>query len=168
MGKRRTPRLVAFVVTTLLTLSTLAIPARAMPIASAGRASALTPRPAPVSRDNRAKVLELINRSRASHHLGHLRLRVSLSDSAWRHSYRMMKAGRLFHTPNLAECILSSTNATRWGENIASGPSVGGINSAWMGSPVHRQNILDPRFRRAGIGVVKSGAHYWITLDLYG
>ena len=168
MGQRRTPRLVAFVVTTLLTLSALAIPAHATPVASAGRTSAVTPRPAPISRDNRAKVLRLINRSRAAHHLSHLRLRVSLSDEAWIHSYRMMKAGRLFHTPDLTHCILSTTNATRWGEDIASGPTVAGIHVAWMGSPDHRRNILDPRFRRAGIGVVKSGAHYWITLDLYG
>ena len=37
-----------------------------------------------------------------------------------------------------------------------------------MASPVHRQNILDARFRQAGVGVVVREGRAWVTLFFYG
>jgi uncharacterized protein YkwD len=145
--------------------------------ASAESASAIQGRdfvPAPITGKravlvrNRAVVLRMTNRVRVAHHLVPLRLNVSLSRPAWKHSYSMMKAGTLFHTANLTQRILSDTQGTCWGENIAMGPSLGSINEAWLNSAPHRANILNPRFRRAAIGVVLSGGTYWITFDFYG
>lgn len=36
-------------------------------------------------------------------------------------------------------------------------------NERFMGNPPHRANILDPRMRRAGVGVAFDGTTYWIT-----
>ncbi len=53
------------------------------------------------------------------------------------------------------------------GENLAkldrpSDPA-GQAHSLFMGSPEHRDVMLDPRFRLAGVGVARSGDHYWLT-----
>jgi uncharacterized protein YkwD len=45
------------------------------------------------------------------------------------------------------------------GENVGTGngarQSVSGLIEAWMDSPEHRTNILQPRFRDVGIGIVR-------------
>ncbi len=45
------------------------------------------------------------------------------------------------------------------GENIAYNDSVAGAMAAWMQSPGHRANILDPRFTHIGIGIVYGSAY---------
>ena len=50
------------------------------------------------------------------------------------------------------------------GENIAMGqrtPSE--VVQAWMNSPGHRANILDPSFTRVGVGYVREG-NYWTQM----
>jgi uncharacterized protein YkwD len=57
-----------------------------------------------------------------------------------------------------------------WGENIAAGsPTASDVMSAWMNSPGHRANILDPHYRDIGIGCAYSAGHtpYW-TQDFGG
>ena len=52
-------------------------------------------------------------------------------------------------------------NWSRYGENIApdpGSPSPGPTFDTWMGSPAHRDNILDRRFREVGIGLA-TGTH---------
>ena len=53
------------------------------------------------------------------------------------------------------------------GENLAKLTSVpnpaGSAHSQFMNSPEHRDVMLDPRFRRAGVGVARSGDTYWLT-----
>ncbi len=49
---------------------------------------------------------------------------------------------------------------TAAGENIAwsTDPSMAGINTMYMNSPEHRDNILNPVYGRAGVGVASNGA----------
>lgn len=54
---------------------------------------------------------------------------------------------------------------SRYGENIARGPSSADeVVDGWMHSPVHRENIMDCRFREMGIGLAFSGdkESYWV------
>jgi uncharacterized protein YkwD len=181
MGTRRSPRFVAgtavFVAAATLALSAQLSTASFLNVASAEPASQIyapgsTPSPITARQalllQDRAVVLRLVNRARAAHHLVPLRLNVSLSLLARKHSVQMMRAGTLFHTANLTQRMLSRTQATVWGENIAMGPSLRSINTAWLNSAPHRANILNPRYRRAAIGVALYGGHYWITFDFYG
>jgi len=48
---------------------------------------------------------------------------------------------------------------TAAGENIAwsTDPSMAGINTMFMNSPEHRDNILNPAYGRAGLGVASNG-----------
>ena len=42
------------------------------------------------------------------------------------------------------------------------------IWQSWMASPGHRENILDPRFTMAGIGVVNVGGWYYVSVVFLG
>jgi uncharacterized protein YkwD len=37
------------------------------------------------------------------------------------------------------------------------------MHRAFMHSPGHRANILNPAFRQAGIGIVKINGNLWVT-----
>ncbi|MBI3088920.1 MAG: hypothetical protein HYY99_01545 [Candidatus Colwellbacteria bacterium] len=59
------------------------------------------------------------------------------------------------------------------GENLALGPfaSDAALVEAWMGSPGHRANILNPRFTEIGVGVAKcvfEGRSAWLAVQHFG
>lgn len=45
------------------------------------------------------------------------------------------------------------------GENLALAPTVGTAHTGLMNSQGHRENILEPRFKRIGIGVIDNGVY---------
>ncbi len=52
------------------------------------------------------------------------------------------------------------------GENVGYNTDFSGLHSAWMHSPPHRKNILDPNYTLVGIGVVRGAdGVYWATQD---
>jgi len=52
-----------------------------------------------------------------------------------------------------------SVKYTLAGENLALAPTVETAHTGLMGSVGHRKNILDPEFRRVGIGVIDNGIY---------
>ncbi|WP_309617585.1 CAP domain-containing protein [Salinibacterium sp.] len=53
------------------------------------------------------------------------------------------------------------------GENIAAvSPTSAGVIEAWMGSPGHRDNMLNCEHTKLGVGVYLTGPHspYWVQL----
>ena len=127
--------------------------------ASSGvRAADLTPR---------QRMLQLLNQARRNHGLPVFRLNVELSKSAWAHSKRMAERNRLFHTTNLYEAVRAWSPST-WGENVGVARWLKRVHKLWMQSGGHRINILNPRFRRVGIGVVKARGRVWVTAMFYG
>ena len=42
------------------------------------------------------------------------------------------------------------------------------LETAFMNSPVHRENILNRRFTHVGIGVAHVNGAYWVTVTFYG
>lgn len=115
----------------------------------------------------RAKLYGFVNDYRADHGRVKLRDDRALSKLAWRHSLRMAKQRRLFHTADL-NVKLRSWKVTVWGENIGAGPSIWGVFKMWTKSDAHRRNLLDTRFRRSGVGIVHTRGGYWITMIYYG
>jgi len=114
-----------------------------------------------------AATLCLLNGERADRGLATLRLNDRLRRAALAHGSDMVEhsyfahAGRDGSQP--AERIrttgyLSSGNAWRIGENLAWGTgalsSPKTIMAAWMNSPGHRANILQPAYREIGFGVL--------------
>jgi uncharacterized protein YkwD len=115
----------------------------------------------------RAATLCLVNRERASHGEAALQPNAHLREAAQGHTESMVTADYFEHTGpggqtllqrlRNADYIYSSQIGYAIGENIAWGTGQLGtpraIVAAWMGSPGHRANILDPRYRDTAIGI---------------
>ena len=128
------------------------------PASSGVRAGELTPR---------ARMLQLLNQTRRNHGIPAFRLNLELSKHAWRHSKRMAERNSLFHTANLYERV-RAWSPSCWGENVGVARWLKRIRTLWMQSGGHRDNILNPRFRRIGIGVVRARGVLWVTTIFYG
>jgi uncharacterized protein YkwD len=109
----------------------------------------------------RRQTLCLLNEERAKRGLRPLRLNKPLSRASLRHSRQMVRK-HYFDHGNFVARIVNARYVTRrqaWAlaENIAWG--TGSLSTpaetvqAWMHSPGHRANILNPRFRDIGIGI---------------
>ncbi|MGH8975924.1 MAG: CAP domain-containing protein [Acidimicrobiia bacterium] len=77
-----------------------------------------------------------------------------LQSFAQRRAEEMARANKLWHTSNLGTQV---ANWQRVGENVGRGPSLRDIQTAFMNSPSHRENILHPAFTQIGVGVASDG-----------
>jgi uncharacterized protein YkwD len=108
----------------------------------------------------------LINRAREDHDRDKLRLSERLSNKARRHSRAMADEGTIFHSD-----LRKTVEDFVWslaGENVGMGPSMISLHKAFMNSPPHRENVLDRRFERVGIGVVWRDGTAFITVLFLG
>jgi uncharacterized protein YkwD len=109
----------------------------------------------------------LINAERGKQGLRALRLNSRLSKAARGHSRDMVRRRYFSHTTPDGSSFVKRIRGSgylrashRWavGENIAWGSrgrdSAAKIVRAWMNSPPHREEILRPSFRDAGVGIV--------------
>jgi uncharacterized protein YkwD len=111
----------------------------------------------------------LLNRKRERHGLGRLGRNSRLKRAAQRHTHYMEKHRCFAHECSGEPSVLSRLKRVRYihgglrrwsyGENIAYGGGHLGTPKAmvraWMRSPGHRHNILNPDFRQIGIGFVR-------------
>ena len=139
-----------------------AVPAAAAPAAITACASGHVHPAQVVKRQARVTTLCLLNRERRARGMRRLRLNRRLTVASIRHSRNMVRKGFFAHG-NFVSRIMNARYAKRraaWslGENIAWG--TGGLATpaqivrGWMNSPGHRANILNPRYRDIGIGIV--------------
>jgi uncharacterized protein YkwD len=116
----------------------------------------------------RTSELCLINRARAHYGLVPLRYNADLRDSATGHSASMVDHRYFAHEgpggsvdSRISRAgYISHSGTFTIGENIGGGSgrhsgSPMAVFDAWMHSPPHRANILDPSFRDAGVGVAR-------------
>jgi uncharacterized protein YkwD len=93
-----------------------------------------------------------------------------IDELAQTHSERMAAKERIFHTADLvAKLIEAGVSFWICGENV--GSSTVGLRAmflAFMRSPPHRANILNPAFRRVGIGIARARGALWVTLIFVG
>jgi uncharacterized protein YkwD len=115
----------------------------------------------------RARLLRIINDVRAHHGVKRVDLNLDLSRYAKRHSDEMADRRRLFHTNDLYSRV-RAYRANAWGENVGVGGTLRRVVRAWMKSDGHRHNILERRFSKTGIGVVRRGGRVWLTQIFYG
>ena len=107
--------------------------------------------------------VERMNRARVAGTGSRLRLDPQLSRSARKHTWEMVWARSLHHTPDAA-LRRRVTNWTILGENVGVGTSVDSLQRAFMDSPLHRANILYSTFRHVGVGVVRRDNRMWVTV----
>ena len=115
----------------------------------------------------RARLLRIVNDLRAHHGVRRLDVNIKLSRYAKRHSDEMADRRRLFHTNDLYSRV-RAYRANAWAENVGAGGTLRSVARAWMRSYAHRLNVLNGRFHKTGIGVVKRGGRVWITQIYYG
>ena len=104
-----------------------------------------------------------INALRASKGIGPLSVDVRLQTIARSWSSQMAGANTLSHNPSYTAQAPSTW--TKLGENVGYGPSVDAVATAFVNSPAHYANLVDPAFNAVGIGVVWSGSNLWVTED---
>jgi uncharacterized protein YkwD len=114
------------------------------------------------------ELLQLVNAERQRVNASPLVLNAQLIAAAQRHSDGMAASRRISHTGSDGSTMRSRIDATQYswstiGENIAMGqPTAAAVMAAWMNSPGHRQNILNPAFTELGVGYATgAGRPYW-------
>ena len=113
-------------------------------------------------------ILQQLNQIRVAHHLHPLSLCPNLSAAAMLHTRDMLAKGYFAHNSSNGQPFWRRIQAFypeprygTWsvGENLfwTSGAATApGSMKAWMASPDHRANILDPTWRQIGIATVSS------------
>lgn len=103
------------------------------------------------------------NAARSSAGLAQLQIDDELSKVARRHAGFMARRGRLIHSrpTRLARRV---TNWTGLAENVGVGNSLRSLHRTFMASPTHRSNVLWGHGSHVGVGVVRSGGRFWVTV----
>lgn len=95
-----------------------------------------------------------INDLRATKGLAALRVDAALTGKARAWAQTMAAQSRIWHS------VLSDGLPTGWhklGENVGRGGTVDGLHAAFVNSPGHYRNLVDPAFGSVGVGVVRVG-----------
>ncbi|NOY56601.1 MAG: CAP domain-containing protein, partial [Actinobacteria bacterium] len=112
-----------------------------------------SPALADATSDAEACFLSKINAARTATGAQTLQRDASLAGYARIHSQAMADDGSIYHstTGDLAPYLPSDW--VMWGENVGVGGTCAILFDAFMASPLHKENLLNPVFQYAGIGV---------------
>lgn len=133
-------------------------------------APAIAPAPTVSPTASEEQVLALLNLERSGAGLPALTFSSGATSVARPWSAHMAATTALGHNLDLSG-DLDAAGVVRWttiSENVGYGPSIDQIHALFMGSPVHRGNILNPRVQEVGVGVATGGGYLWVTLDFVG
>ena len=145
--------LVTSLSTTLVVAGLAAVWSVASPL-SAGCAAATPVEQIAAAPSESAQFVAAINELRASKGLGALTVDSNLSSIAQNWAVTMGQQDTIFHRSNLADGV--TIDWTRLGENVGMGPTVSDLMNAFINSPHHYENLVDPRFTRIGVGSVRN------------
>jgi hypothetical protein len=104
-----------------------------------------------------AVFLAKINGLRASVGLAALSSDAALAATSCTWNDQLIVANALSHDPNLSAAIASvEPNWRKGGENVGMGGTVDSLFDAFVASPGHYQNLVDPQYSRVGICAARS------------
>jgi uncharacterized protein YkwD len=107
------------------------------------------------------------NDRRADHDLARLRSQGCAQKFARRQARRMARQDRLFHQ-DLGK-VLDRCDLSGVAENVAYGYTTGRrVVRAWMQSPGHRANLLEPSYRMLGMAARRGGTGGWYAVQVFG
>ena len=146
---------VALVAIGMLASTSTATPAAVDLRSAVGGATA----PAP---DIEAQFVSRINALRRSKGLSQLTVSSQVTGVARAWTDKMVDSGGISHNPNLAHEIEGAW--TKAGENVGVGYSVDSLMQAFVDSPAHYRNLVDPAWSHLGVGVTLSpDGRIWTT-----
>ncbi|HET7653719.1 MAG TPA: CAP domain-containing protein [Acidimicrobiales bacterium] len=105
--------------------------------------------------DLEAQFVAKINDLRASKGLQPLIVDGELTNIGRNWAAKMAAAGQISHNPNFRYEVTQDWQ--RLGENVGVGPTVDSLFQAFVNSPGHYANLVQPDYNRVGIGVVLVG-----------
>lgn len=116
------------------------------------------------------QLFAMANETRAQEGRGRLQWDQALADAAMRHCMRMAEEGPISHRyggePDLsARAGEAGAHFSLIEENIAVGAYPSTIHQAWLDSPGHRANLLNPGIDRVGIAVVSARGVLFAVAD---
>ncbi len=125
----------------------------------------VAPKPVPDPASARALVA-MINQERVERRLPALAwYEAAVGPASKPQTERMQATGRLFHNADL-DPLLYRLNLELIGENVGYGRSVDALHNAFMASPTHRSNILDPGYRLASAYAMRDiDGSIWVTVN---
>ena len=100
-----------------------------------------------------------INSLRSSVGVSSLQADGELTAAAQACAQRMASTNTLSHSPDITSGI--SQQWLKVGENVGVGPDNSTIFAAFVASPHHYENLVDPDFNRVGVGVADGGGRQW-------
>jgi hypothetical protein len=130
---------------------------RATPQTAAASSAATSPSP-----EFESQFVGRINSLRASKGLSQLQVSGELTGVARNWTEQMVSNGQISHNPNLGSQV--SGNWTKLGENVGVGYDVDGLMQAFINSPAHYKNLVDPDWNYVGVGVTMTpDGRMWTT-----
>ena len=111
--------------------------------------------------DEEAEFVEALNSIRADLGLPELEWHEELASLGRDHAALMAEAGTIFHADPISEGFEGEWQ--KLGENVGVGAGVDVLVDAFVASPGHYANIVDPAFTHIGVGVVWEGAALYTT-----
>jgi uncharacterized protein YkwD len=117
------------------------------------------------------QLFEQLNQSRREANLPTLEWDERLAQAARQHTKLMIDNNQLGHVlkgePSVAERLAATgVRFNRSGENVGYNTDFEDLHRAWMASPGHRENILNPNYTVVGIGVAQNeDGLYYATQD---
>ncbi len=110
------------------------------------------------------------NAERVQRGLPALRWDATLYRAALGHAKEMAARASISHQyagePELAERgLLAGAKFSKIAENVAEAPTAVRIHEAWMNSPGHRENLLDPKLDSVGISVLSRDGQLYAVQD---
>ena len=117
--------------------------------------------PASASPGEEAAFVSALNQIRAGQGLPALTVNSQLVSLARAHAQAMANAGHIFHASPISAGY--SGPWAKMGENVGKGDDIQRLVDAFVASPGHYANIVDPGFTEIGVGVVWQGGAMYTT-----
>jgi hypothetical protein len=102
------------------------------------------------SGEEEARLVSLSNAFRRQHGLSTLSVHSGLTAKAREWAALMAREGRIRHSDLTVGVTANSLGAA---ENVGCDESVDGQHQAFLGSPVHRENLAEPAYTHIGVGM---------------
>jgi hypothetical protein len=132
----------------------------------AGLAVAAAPAAHADTGSEEALFLSLTNSLRSGLGIQTLTPQGELTSIARSWSGHMAAAGGISHNPSLPNQVTAKW--TQLGENVGTGGTVEAIQTAFINSPHHYENLANGAYNQVGIGVVDSNGTIFVTVDFMG
>ena len=110
--------------------------------------------------------VDKINALRSSRGLPPVAVDLELTEQARVWADTMLQQGRIFHSTTLTQGITSDWQ--KLGENVGVGPTVDDLFAAFVESPKHYDNLVDPKYAFIGVGVAWAGTQMYTAHRFMG